>query len=88
MVRGAGRPIRKIVVVGNAITDIDTTGAEILGDVLDELDTRGVEFAFAGLKGVVKDRLRDYGLFHRVGEENFHPNTISAVEVFKKSNDV
>lgn len=88
MVRGAGRPVHRIVVVGNAITDIDTTGAEILGDVLDDLDARGVEFAFAGLKGPVKDRLRDYGLYHRVGEENFHPNTISAVRAFESTDDV
>jgi len=80
MLRTTNRDIDSVLVVGNAITDIDTTGAEILGDVLDDLDGKGVAFAFAGLKGVVKDRLRSYGLYERIGDENFYPNTISAVE--------
>ena len=84
MVRSSDRDISAVIVVGNAITDVDTTGAEILGDVLDDLARRGITFAFAGLKGVVKDRLRDYGLYERVGDENFYPNTISAVEAFER----
>lgn len=79
MLREAGRPIQRVLVVGNAITDIDSTGAEILTDVLDELADRRIDFAFAGLKGPVKDRLRAYGLYDRIGDESFFPNTISAV---------
>ncbi|MDJ0954149.1 MAG: SulP family inorganic anion transporter [Acidimicrobiia bacterium] len=84
MMRSAERPIDTILVVGNAITDIDTTGAEILGDVLDNLDAMGVTFAFAGLKGHVKDHLRSYGIYDRIGDEHFHPNTISAVKQYVK----
>lgn len=80
MLRETHRPIDRILVVGNAITDIDSTGAEILADVLDDLDQREVAFAFGGLKGPIKDRLRAYGLYDRIGDENFFPNTISAVE--------
>lgn len=75
----ADRPIDRVLVVGNAITDVDSTGAEILVDVLDDLGSQGIAFAFAGLKGPVKDRLRSYGLYERIGDENFHPNTITAV---------
>lgn len=74
------RQIDRVIVVANAITDIDSTGAEVLTDVLDDLDRSGVGFAFAGLKGPVKDRLRDYGLYDRIGDDHFFPNTISAVE--------
>ena len=80
MLRGTDRPIDRVLVVGNAITDVDSTGAEILTDVLDDLAQRKVAFAFAGLKGPIKDRLRSYGLYERIGDENFFPNTISAVE--------
>lgn len=80
MLRRADRPIHRIVIVGNAITDVDSTGAEILTDVLDDLEQRSVTFTFAGLKGPVKDRLRSYGLYDRIGDANFFPNTISAVE--------
>jgi MFS superfamily sulfate permease-like transporter len=66
--------------VGDAMTDIDTTGAEVLDHTFDDLDRRGLELAFAGLKGPVKDRLRDYGLYDRVGDRNFFPTIGSAVK--------
>ncbi len=75
----ASRPIDRVLVAGAAITDIDTTGAEVLVGVLDDLDQRGLSFAFAGLKGPVKDRLKAYGLYDRIGEENFFPTIGEAV---------
>lgn len=84
MMRDANRPIDTVLVVANAITDIDTSGAEILTHVLDDLDEKGVAFGFAGLKGPVKDRLRSYHLYDRVGHECFFPNTISAVKHYKE----
>lgn len=80
MLHDADRPIDRVVIVGNAITDIDSTSAEILVDLLADLERREVTFAFAGLKDPAKDRLRDYGLYERIGDGNFFPNTISAVE--------
>jgi high affinity sulfate transporter 1 len=80
MLTNAGRPIERVLAVGNPITDIDSTGAEVLTAVIDDLERRNVAFAFAGLKGPVKDRLRLYGLYDRIGDENFHPNTTSGVE--------
>ena len=38
----ASRPIDRVLVAGAAITDIDTTGAEVLVGVLDDLDQRGL----------------------------------------------
>ena len=80
MLRDTARPIDRVVLVGNAITDIDSTGVEILEDVMDDLDRRGIDLAFAGLKGPVKDRLRAHGMYERIGDEHFFPNTISAVD--------
>jgi high affinity sulfate transporter 1 len=84
MVRRADRPIERVLVVGNPITDIDSTGAEVLSGVIDDMERREISFAFAGLKGPVKDRLRSYGLYDRIGDENFHPNTISGVEAHRR----
>jgi high affinity sulfate transporter 1 len=80
MLRASDRPVHRVLVVANAVTDIDSTGAEILDHVLVDLESKGLAFAFAGLKGPVKDRLRAYGLYERIGDDNFFPNTISAVE--------
>jgi high affinity sulfate transporter 1 len=79
----ANRPVVRVLIVGNAITDIDTTGAEILSDILDDLEAKGISVAFAGLKGPVKDRLRDYTLYARLGDEGFYPNISTAVKAFE-----
>ena len=59
-------PIERIVLAAEPITDIDTTGAEILEHVVAELDEQGIEFGFAALKGPARDRLADYGSADRV----------------------
>ena len=81
----AGRPIHRVLIVGNAITDIDSTGAEVLGEVLDRFDERDIDLCFGGLKGPVKDRLRSYGMMERIGVDSFYPNTIAAVEAHTES---
>jgi high affinity sulfate transporter 1 len=73
VVRSADGPVRWVVLAAEPVTDIDTTAAEMLGDILDELDRRGIKLVFAELKGPVKDRLRTYGLYERIGDEYFYP---------------
>lgn len=70
---------RRIVVAAEPITDVDSTGAETLESILDELDERSIELAFAELKGPVKDRLQRYGLYERIGDEHFHSTIGTAV---------
>jgi high affinity sulfate transporter 1 len=64
--------VRRVVVAAEPISDIDSTGAEMLQMLLGDLDERGIEFAFAELKGPVKDRLRSYGLYDRIGDQFFY----------------
>ena len=71
--------IQRVVVAAEPITDIDTTGAEVMSMLLDDLDRRGVTFAFAELKGPAKDRLRRYGLYDRIGSDHFYATVGSAV---------
>jgi MFS superfamily sulfate permease-like transporter len=72
-------PARWVVVAAEPITDVDTTAADMLGELLDELGSAGITLAFAEMKGPVKDRLRDYGLYDRVGDDRFFPTIGTAV---------
>jgi len=65
IVAESDQPIERIVVAAEPITDIDTTGAQVLEQLLDELDEAGIELGFAELKGPVRDRLEKYGLADR-----------------------
>ncbi|MET1232997.1 MAG: sulfate permease [Candidatus Limnocylindrales bacterium] len=81
-------PVRRVVVAAEPVTDIDTTAADVLDDMLSDLKVQGVELAFAELKGPAKDQLRRYGLFDLVGELHFYPTIGSAVDDYLKDHDV
>ena len=78
--RSGHPPVRRVVVAAEAVTDIDATGAEVLEELLDDLDERHVELAFAELKGTVRDRLVPYGLVERIGRHRFYPTIGLAVK--------
>jgi high affinity sulfate transporter 1 len=80
LVGDAAPPVRWVVVAAEPITDIDTTAADALRDLLSELRQEGITLAFAELKGPVKDRLRRYGLFDAVGPDRFYPTVGTAVD--------
>jgi high affinity sulfate transporter 1 len=80
LVGEAAHPVRWVVVAAEPITDIDTTAADTLRQLLEELRAEQVTLAFAELKGPVKDRLRRYGLFEAVGPDCFFPTVGTAVD--------
>ncbi|HEY8092573.1 MAG TPA: SulP family inorganic anion transporter, partial [Acidimicrobiales bacterium] len=65
----APSPVRRVVVSAEPVTDVDATGAEALEELLDDLDARGIELAFAELKGTVRDHLVPYGIVDRLGPQ-------------------
>ncbi len=71
-----------VVVTAEPITDVDSTAAEELGLLLDELDKAGIVFAFAELKGQVRDSLALYGLVERIGPERFYRTIGQAVRAY------
>ena len=79
-VRADADPTRWVIVAAEPMTDVDTTGAEALERLLDDLEHRGIELAFAEVKGPVKDRLRSYGLYERIGDDRFYPTLGTAID--------
>jgi MFS superfamily sulfate permease-like transporter len=79
-VAASEEPARWVAVAAEPVTDIDLTAADMLGDLLDELDDVGVTLVWGELKDPVKDRLRQYGLFARIGETHFYPTLGSVVD--------
>jgi high affinity sulfate transporter 1 len=81
-VDGADDEVRVVVVTAEPITDIDTTAAEHLVDLLDELAERGVTLRFAELKGHVRERLVAYGIADRFDDRSFARTTGEAVKQY------
>ena len=82
LVAEAPHPVRWVVVAAEPITDIDTTAADTLREVLEELRHQHVTLAFAEVKGPVKDRLQRYGLYGAIGPDRFFPTVGTAVDAY------
>ena len=73
LVESSSPPASTILVDAAAITHIDTTAVDMLGDLHDELSSEGVSLRFARIKGPVRDKLTRAGLVERFGAESFYP---------------
>ena len=78
-IKDAGQPIRWVVVAAEPITDVDTTAASMLDDLVEELDGREITLALAELKDPVRERLRRYGALERVPDAHIFPTVGTAV---------
>jgi high affinity sulfate transporter 1 len=75
-------PVRWVVVAAEPVTDLDTTAADVLWELEEELAAQGVDLRFAEVKDPVKDRLKRYGLFERFGDDHFYPTVGEAVNAY------
>lgn len=80
----ATTPTRQVIVAADAVNDIDVTAADMLAELDHELEARGINLQFAGLKGHVKDLIIRYGLSPRFDADHFHPTVGNAVNVYRR----
>jgi high affinity sulfate transporter 1 len=73
---------RFVLLAAEAITDVDTTAAEVLADLDEELNSDDVHLAFAELKDPVKDTMERYGLLETIDRRRFFPTVDVAVAAF------
>jgi MFS superfamily sulfate permease-like transporter len=72
-------PIKRFVLDAEAVTDIDTTGAEVLHQVIALLTNRGVTLAVARANPQLPALLKRYGLLELIGENRMYPTNRHAV---------
>ena len=81
-------PVRWVVVAAEPVTSVDVTSADMLAELDDALHAMGIELAFAEMKGPVKDKLRRFGLFGRLGPDLFFATIGEAVGRYVENFDV
>ena len=72
-----------IVVAAQPVTDVDTTAADMLGELDEELDAQGVSLVFAELKTPVRTKIDRYGLTRTIDQAHFFPTVEDAVAAFR-----
>jgi high affinity sulfate transporter 1 len=80
--------VKWVVVAAEPITDVDTTAADALADLHDDLEREGIALCFAEMKDPVKDRLKHYGLFAKLGPDHFFPTVGQAVDGYLEAHPV
>jgi MFS superfamily sulfate permease-like transporter len=76
---------RWIVVAAEPITDVDTTAADMLEELEDDLEQAGTRLVFAELKDVVRHKMESYELTRTLTEDHFYPTVHSAVDAYEEA---
>ncbi len=72
-------PVRWLVVAAEPVTSVDVTAADMLAELDETLHAAGIKLCFAEMKDPVKDKLKRFGVFARLGEAAFFPTVGAAV---------
>jgi high affinity sulfate transporter 1 len=74
---------RWILLAAEPLTDVDTTAADMLEDLDQDLDDQGTSLVFAELKDPVRRKIERYGLDHSFEPGHFFPTLDAAVAAFQ-----
>jgi MFS superfamily sulfate permease-like transporter len=72
-----------IIVAAEPITDVDTTAADMLEELDEDLNAAGTHLVFAELKETVRAKLQRYELVGPLDPAHFFPTLDAAVEAFQ-----
>ena len=72
--------LKYILIVGNAINEIDASGENMLSSLIPRLKEKKFEIFFTGLNDSILDVFKRTGLFNVVGANNFFRNISQAVD--------
>jgi high affinity sulfate transporter 1 len=75
-------PVRWLVVAAEPVTSVDVTAADVVSELDETLRAAGIQFCIAEMKDPVKDKLKRFGLFARLGEKTFFATIEEAVAAY------
>jgi high affinity sulfate transporter 1 len=82
-IAGRAPPPRWIVIAAEPITDVDTTAAEMLEDLGQQLNSREISLVFAEMKHFVREKIERYELTRTINAANFYPTVEMAVQALR-----
>ena len=77
-----------VVLDAEVVSDIDATGAEVLGQVIHYLKERGVTFSVAQASIRIRRLLQIYGLLDQIGVERLYDTNQEAAEAHSRENEI
>ena len=74
---------RWIVLAAEPVTDVDTTASDVLEELDEALNARGISLVFAELKDPVRRKIERYGLTRTIDPSHFFPTIGAAIAAFR-----
>lgn len=72
------------MIAAEPMTDVDTTAADVLEDLDEELNADRVHLVFAELKDPVRRKIERYELTRTIDPAHFFPTVESAVAAYRR----
>ena len=72
-----------ILIAAEPVTDVDTTASDMLTELDEALNTRGISLVFAELKDPVRAKIERYGLTRTIDPHHFYPTIGAAITAFR-----
>ena len=66
------------------ITDVDTTASDMLEDLDEVLNARGISLVFAEMKDPVRRKIERYELTRTIDPRHFYPTLNAAIRAFEE----
>ncbi|HEY9221372.1 MAG TPA: solute carrier family 26 protein [Lutibacter sp.] len=83
-VAGKGKKLKLIIIDGESINSIDSSGVYMLNDVITKYRSIHIDIAFTGMKGPVRDVLEKSGIIKKIGYQNCFLSIQEAVDAFEE----
>ncbi len=87
LLAGTSHRVTHVVLNMEAVTDLDTTGADVLGRLLGDLHDRDCALWLARVRQPVLTMIRRTGLLDRIGADAVFYEVDTAVEEYRRTND-
>jgi high affinity sulfate transporter 1 len=84
----ADPPPAWILIAAEPVTDVDTTASDVLTELDEALNARGISLVFAELKDPVQRKIERYGLTRTIDPHHFFPTIEAAITAFRDETGV
>jgi len=83
LVEEKGNKLKLIIIDGESMNNLDSTGVHALKDIIDIYNSKDIEIAFSGMKGPVRDAMQKGGVIDKIKFDHCFMSIQEAVDCFK-----
>jgi len=80
-----GKKLKLIIIDGESMNNLDSSGVHALLDIIDLYKSKGIEIAFSGMKGPVRDAMKKGGVIDKISFDHCFMSIQEAVDGYEST---